>query len=290
MVARDELDALDAQVTQTTDDLNAVNAEIAAMQAQAEMRRSNPDRLVRDALRLIDMPQSAIPANLNPAELKAGFEKHRGETEGHVERLQQIFELIGKRAQGKTCEAMKGLIKEGEILVKAEGDPDVRDAGLIGAAQRVEHARRQGHVSRGSRGVRSRMSRAHDISPVTNNSALGWLQSRIPWLKKGTLFPANAIGVDLGREGEEFLFKRLWFNPGAPLLVQKSEAVGQLMVQVEIEERGQWLTRNRGDRGGARSAMWERCSALSPGAGSPASWAWAARSSSRPSCSDRRGC
>jgi len=71
VVARDELDALDAQVTQTTDDLNAVNTEIAAMQAQAEMRRSNPDRLVRDALRLIDMPRSAIPANLNPAELDA---------------------------------------------------------------------------------------------------------------------------------------------------------------------------------------------------------------------------
>jgi len=71
VVARDELDALDAQVTQTTDDLNAVNTEIAAMQAQVDMRRSNPDRLVRDALRLIDMPRSAIPANLNPAELDA---------------------------------------------------------------------------------------------------------------------------------------------------------------------------------------------------------------------------
>ena len=71
VVARDELDALDAQVTQTTDDLNAVNTEIAALQAQVDMRRSNPDRLVRDALRLIDMPQSAIPANLNPAELDA---------------------------------------------------------------------------------------------------------------------------------------------------------------------------------------------------------------------------
>ena len=71
VVARDELDALDAQVTQTTDDLNAVNTEIAAMQAQVDMRRSNPDRLVRDAMRLIDMPRSAIPANLNPAELDA---------------------------------------------------------------------------------------------------------------------------------------------------------------------------------------------------------------------------
>ena len=71
VVARDELDALDAQVTQTTDDLNAVNTEIAALQAQVDMRRSNPDRLVRDAMRLIDMPRSAIPANLNPAELDA---------------------------------------------------------------------------------------------------------------------------------------------------------------------------------------------------------------------------
>ena len=46
---------------------------------------------------------------------------------------------MSEKSSGETCEAMKGLIKEGEILVKAEGNPDVRDAGLIGAAQRVEH-------------------------------------------------------------------------------------------------------------------------------------------------------
>jgi murein DD-endopeptidase MepM/ murein hydrolase activator NlpD len=71
VVAKDELDALDSQVEQTTDDLNAVNTEIATLQAQADMRRANPDRLMRDAFRLIDMPQSAIPANLDPAELDA---------------------------------------------------------------------------------------------------------------------------------------------------------------------------------------------------------------------------
>ena len=49
----------------------------------------------------------------------------------HVSRLKDIFEEIGEKSSGKTCEAMKGLIKEGEVLVKAEGDPDVRDAGLI---------------------------------------------------------------------------------------------------------------------------------------------------------------
>jgi ferritin-like metal-binding protein YciE len=61
------------------------------------------------------------------------------ETRQHVSRLERIFQQIGEKSSGETCEAMKGLIKEGEILVKAEGEPDVRDAGLIGAAQRVEH-------------------------------------------------------------------------------------------------------------------------------------------------------
>ncbi len=72
-------------------------------------------------------------------ELKAGFEKHREETEGHVERLQQVFELIGKRAQGKTCEAIQGIIAEGEeIIEEFKGTPAI-DAGLISSAQAVEH-------------------------------------------------------------------------------------------------------------------------------------------------------
>jgi ferritin-like metal-binding protein YciE len=72
-------------------------------------------------------------------ELKSAFKNHLEQTRGHVSRLKDIFEEIGEKSSGETCEAMKGLIKEGETLVKAEGDPDVRDAGLIGAAQRVEH-------------------------------------------------------------------------------------------------------------------------------------------------------
>ena len=72
-------------------------------------------------------------------ELKAAFEKHRDQTEQHVERLQQVFELLGKRAQGKTCEAIEGLIAEGEeILEEFKGQPAV-DAGLASAAQAVEH-------------------------------------------------------------------------------------------------------------------------------------------------------
>ncbi len=72
-------------------------------------------------------------------ELKAAFEKHRDETEGQVERLQQVFEILGKRAQGKTCDAIEGIVAEGEeILDEFKGEPAL-DAGLVAAAQAVEH-------------------------------------------------------------------------------------------------------------------------------------------------------
>ena len=83
------------------------------------------------------LPKMAKAANSN--QLKSAFSHHLEETREHVSRLERIFQQIGEKPSGETCEAMKGLIKEGETLVKAEGEPDVRDAGLIGAAQRVEH-------------------------------------------------------------------------------------------------------------------------------------------------------
>jgi len=73
------------------------------------------------------------------ADLKAGFEKHRGETEVQVERLQQIFELMGKPARGKTCPAIDGIIEEGEEIMEEYKDTAALDAGLISAAQAVEH-------------------------------------------------------------------------------------------------------------------------------------------------------
>ena len=73
-------------------------------------------------------------------ELRDGFLTHRDQTEGQVERLQQVFELIGKRAQGKTCEAINGLIEECEELLEEAPEPGaVRDAGLVACAQAVEH-------------------------------------------------------------------------------------------------------------------------------------------------------
>jgi len=71
--------------------------------------------------------------------VKAAFQTHREETEGQIERLKQIFEILGKRAQGKTCDAIEGILSEGEeILDEFKGTPAL-DAGLLAAAQAVEH-------------------------------------------------------------------------------------------------------------------------------------------------------
>ena len=73
-------------------------------------------------------------------ELKSAIEEHLSQTEGHVARLEQVFELCGKKAQAKKCDAMEGLIKEGDSIVEeTEDDSMTRDAGIIMAAQKVEH-------------------------------------------------------------------------------------------------------------------------------------------------------
>jgi ferritin-like metal-binding protein YciE len=72
-------------------------------------------------------------------ELKQAFREHTDVTEKQVERLDRIFESLGKRASGKKCKGMEGLIEEGKGMLEEEGEPTVIDAGLIAAAQRVEH-------------------------------------------------------------------------------------------------------------------------------------------------------
>ena len=73
------------------------------------------------------------------SELKAAFEKHLIETEGQIERLDQVFTQLGEKAKKKACKAMQGLIEEGEETIKEDAEPEVKDAALIAAAQRVEH-------------------------------------------------------------------------------------------------------------------------------------------------------
>ena len=73
------------------------------------------------------------------AELKAGFEQHAAETEVQIERLEQVFELIGKPARGKTCDAILGIIEEGKSIMDEYKDTVALDAGLVAAGQAVEH-------------------------------------------------------------------------------------------------------------------------------------------------------
>ncbi|MBV9458317.1 MAG: ferritin-like domain-containing protein [Bradyrhizobium sp.] len=72
-------------------------------------------------------------------ELRAAFEKHHDETEGHIERLEQIFELLGKAARGKKCDAIEGILDEGTEVMEEYEETPALDAGLLAAAQAVEH-------------------------------------------------------------------------------------------------------------------------------------------------------
>jgi ferritin-like metal-binding protein YciE len=85
---------------------------------------------------------TALPKMAKAAQsedLRAAFEKHHAETEGQVERLEQVFELIGKKAQGKTCDAIIGLVQEGQEIMKEYKGSRAIDAGLLAGAQAVEH-------------------------------------------------------------------------------------------------------------------------------------------------------
>ena len=72
-------------------------------------------------------------------ELREGFQEHLDQTKEHVDRLERCFKMLGANAKGKTCHAMKGLIEEGSEAIGTDGPDMIRDANLIGAAQRVEH-------------------------------------------------------------------------------------------------------------------------------------------------------
>jgi ferritin-like metal-binding protein YciE len=104
------------------------------------------DELFHDTLKDIYFAEKKILATLpkmakaaQSPDLKKAFEKHRGETEGHVARLEKVFAAIDKKPQAKTCDAIVGITDEGaEIMKEYKGSPAL-DAGLLAAAQAVEH-------------------------------------------------------------------------------------------------------------------------------------------------------
>ena len=78
-------------------------------------------------------------------DLRLAFEKHLDQTEEHVQRLERAFSFIDEKPKQVVCKGMKGLLEEGEEMIKESGDPAVKDAGLIAAAQRVEHYEMAGY-------------------------------------------------------------------------------------------------------------------------------------------------
>ncbi len=83
------------------------------------------------------LPKMAKAAHSD--KLRAAFEKHHGETEGQVDRLEQIFELMDKPVRGKTCEAIQGILDEGKEIMEEYKGSEALDAGMVAAAQAVEH-------------------------------------------------------------------------------------------------------------------------------------------------------
>jgi ferritin-like metal-binding protein YciE len=110
------------------------------------MTEKNLEELFHDTLKDIYFAEkkilSALPKMAKAAqapELKQAFEKHETETEEHVTRLEQVFEEIDEAPRGKTCDAIMGIIEEGQEIMKEYKGKPALDAGLLAAAQAVEH-------------------------------------------------------------------------------------------------------------------------------------------------------
>jgi ferritin-like metal-binding protein YciE len=89
------------------------------------------------------LPKMAEAAGAD--ELKKAFEDHLTQTKGHVARLEEVFKHLGQKPKAKSCKAMEGLIEEGKEIIDVKAQADVRDAGLIAAAQKVEHYEMAGY-------------------------------------------------------------------------------------------------------------------------------------------------
>lgn len=107
------------------------------------------------------LPQMAEAASA--PHLKAAFEAHLGETKQQIERLESVFRMCDREPERETCAAAKGLVTEGSQVISAHGDSDVRDAGLIAAAQRVEHYEIAGYGTARSLAHRLGLTRVAEI-------------------------------------------------------------------------------------------------------------------------------
>jgi ferritin-like metal-binding protein YciE len=122
--------------------VNTITQWINPMSKKAKMLED----LFHDTLKHVYFAEKKILTTLpkmkkaaHSEDLAAAFEKHHGETEGHVERLEQVFKMIGEKPQGKTREAIMGILDEGSVIMEDYKGSPALDAGLLAAAQAVEH-------------------------------------------------------------------------------------------------------------------------------------------------------
>ena len=118
--------------------------------------------------RLTEALPKMAEASYSP-QLRQAFETHVRETQGHVSRLESIFRQLNTEPKRETCAAMKGLITEGEEMISAKGDPAIKDAALIAAAQRVEHYEMSGYGTARSFALRLGLREAADLLQQTLN-------------------------------------------------------------------------------------------------------------------------
>jgi ferritin-like metal-binding protein YciE len=123
------------------------NGETSKPENGSEQENSQLEKLFIDSLKDIYWAEKQLTKTLpkmkkaaTTDELKSAIEEHLAQTEGHVKRLEQVFDMCGKKVQAKKCDAMEGLIKEGDSIVEeTQQGTMTRDAGIIMAAQKVEH-------------------------------------------------------------------------------------------------------------------------------------------------------
>ena len=139
------------------------------------------------------LPKMAKAAT-NP-DLVAGFEKHLEETKVHVERLDKIGEILGKKLTGMKCKAMEGLVEEGSEMISEDAEDSVRDAGLIGAAQRVEHYEMAGY---GTAATFARQLGHDDVAKILAQT----LEEEKATDAKLTELAESAVNVEAGAAGE----------------------------------------------------------------------------------------
>ena len=123
------------------------NGETSKSENGSEQENSQLEKLFIDSLKDIYWAEKQLTKTLpkmkkaaTTDDLKSAIEEHLAQTEGHVKRLEQVFDMCGKKVQAKKCDAMEGLIKEGDSIVEETQEGSMtRDAGIIMAAQKVEH-------------------------------------------------------------------------------------------------------------------------------------------------------